>query len=106
MKTYYQPSTLPFAIAGVQAISMSDEHYGQLKGKATFLDENSKEVLAYKAELAKREAEQDVAAIAAQDVADEREALDELLKAKFGGDLTKRVAEKRAARGEGKKAKK
>ncbi len=48
--------------------------------------------------LAKREAAQAEAAIAAKDLADEAEALSELLKEKFGDKLAVRVAEKRAAR--------
>lgn len=99
MKTYYQLSTPPFAVAGVLAISMSDEIYAQLKGKQEFLDENSKEVQAYKAELAKREDEQAEAAIAAQDLADEAAALDDILKEAYAEEIKKRVAEIRKSKG-------
>ena len=46
------------------------------------------------------------AGIVAQELVDEREALGELLKEKFGDELSKRVAEKRALRDKGKKTKK
>lgn len=98
MKTYYQPSTSPFALAGVQAISMSDEHYEQLKGKVDFLDAKSKEVQAYLAAVAERDAAQALAAQAAEDAADEAEALAEIVKEQFAGELAKRIKERKAKR--------
>lgn len=91
MKTYYQPSTSTFALAGVQAISMFDEHYEQLKGKVTFLDENSKEVQAYLAAVAEREAEALAKAQAAEDAADEAKAIAQLVKEQLGTKLATRI---------------
>lgn len=103
MKTYYQPSTSTFALAGVQAISMSDEHYEQLKSKVTFLDDTSKEVQAYLATAAKRDAEALAKAQAAEDAADEAKAIDQLVKEQLGTKLATRIklvkAERKAAKG-------
>jgi hypothetical protein len=98
MKTHYQLSTSDFAINGVIAVSMSDDIRKQLEGKAEFLDEKSKEVQAYKAEVAKRQAKAVADAEAAQDAADEKEALAEIVKEQFADELAARLKEKQAAR--------
>ncbi len=97
-KTYYQASSDLFAIAGVIAVGMSDEHYEQLLGKVTFLGEDSKEVQAYLAAVSAQEEQRAQTAQALQDAADEREAMEQLLKEQLGAALAERVAEIKAAR--------
>jgi hypothetical protein len=98
MKTVYLPSNDQFAINGITAMQIDDEGAKALSKKVKFLDESSKEVQAYKSEVAKRQAEALVKAEAAQALDDEREALDKIVKEKFAEELALRVKEKQAKR--------
>jgi multidrug resistance efflux pump len=57
MKTIYLPSNDQFAINGITAMQIDAEGAEALSKKVKFLDESSKEVQAYKAELEKRQAD-------------------------------------------------
>lgn len=90
---------------------IDDQVVGLETSALTFCSVEGKEITEKEAEsfnadkLANREAAQAEAAIAAQDLADEAQALNELLKEKFGDEIAKRKASNQALAREAAKAK-